>query len=103
MSNETRYWLSRIGSVCAIAGALLAAVGNILHPVTPRDDPVGVARVIAESGAWTLIHEVIIVGVILMFLGLIGIGASTGGGASGALARLGVYAATVGNRSASPR
>ena len=59
MSNETRYWLSRIGSVCAIAGALLAAVGNILHPVTPRDDPVGVARVIAESDAWTLIHEVI--------------------------------------------
>jgi hypothetical protein len=96
MSNETRYWLSRIGSVCAIAGALLAAVGNILHPVTPRDDPVGVARVIAESGAWTLIHEVIILGVILMFLGLIGIGASIGGGASGALARLGVYAATVG-------
>ena len=51
MSNETRYWLSRIGSVCAIAGALLAAVGNLLHPVTPRDDPVGVARVIAESDA----------------------------------------------------
>jgi hypothetical protein len=96
MSNETRYWLSRIGSVCAIAGALLAAVGNILHPVTPRDDPVGVARVIAESDAWTLIHEVIILGVILMFLGLIAIGASIGGGASGALARLGVYAATVG-------
>ena len=96
MSNETRYWLSRIGSVCAIAGALLAAVGNLLHPVTPRDDPVGVARVIAESDAWTLIHEVIILGVILMFLGLIAIGASIGGGASGALARLGVYAATVG-------
>lgn len=96
MSNETRYWLSRIGSVCAIAGALLAAVGNILHPVTPRDDPVGVARVIAESDAWTLIHEVIILGVILMFLGLIAIAASIGGGASGALAHLGVYAATVG-------
>ena len=96
MSNETRYWLSRIGSVCAIAGALLAAVGNLLHPVTPRDDPVGVARVIAESDAWTLIHEVIILGVILMFLGLIAIGASIGGGASGALARMGVYAATVG-------
>lgn len=96
MSNETGYWLSKIGSVCAIAGALLAAVGNILHPVTPRDDPVGVARVIAESDAWTLIHEVIILGVILMFLGLIAIGASIGGGASEALGRLGVYAAAVG-------
>jgi hypothetical protein len=94
--SEQGYWLSRIGSVCAIVGALLAAVGNLVHPVTPRDDPVGVARIIAESDAWTLIHEVIIFGVILMFLGLIAIGASIDGGASGALARLGVYAAAVG-------
>jgi hypothetical protein len=93
---EQEYWLSRIGSTCAIGGALLAAVGNILHPVTPRDDPVGVARVIADSDAWTLIHVVIILGVILMLLGLVALGGSMGGGASGALARLGVYAATVG-------
>jgi hypothetical protein len=90
------YWLSRIGSVCAVGGAVLAAVGNLLHPVTPRDDPVGVARVIAESDAWTLIHEVIILGTILMFFGLIAIGDSIGGEAAGALARLGVYAAAVG-------
>jgi hypothetical protein len=94
--SEQRYWLSRIGSVCAIAGALGAAVGNILHPVTPRDDPVGVARVIAESDAWTLIHVVIILGLILMFLGLVAIGYSIEGGVAEALARLGVYAAAVG-------
>jgi hypothetical protein len=51
MSAETRYWLLRIGSVAAILGSLCAGVGNLLHPVTPRDDPEGVARVIAESSA----------------------------------------------------
>jgi hypothetical protein len=96
MSAEARYWLSRIGSVCAIIGALAAALGNVLHPFTPRDDPVGVARVIAESDAWTLIHVVIVLGVILMFLGLIAIGQSISGGVAEALARLGVYAAAVG-------
>jgi hypothetical protein len=101
--SEQGYWLSRIGSVCAILGALLAAVGNILHPVTPRDDPLGVAQVIADSDGWTLIHEVIILGVILMFLGLVAIGASISGGPSGALARLGVYAAAWAQHSALPR
>jgi Domain of unknown function (DUF4386) len=96
MSTETRYWLSQIGSVCAIIGSLGAGVGNVLHPVTPRHDPVGVARVIAESDAWTLIHVVIVLGVILMFLGLVAIGKTIGGGVSEALARLGVYAAAVG-------
>lgn len=96
MSMETPYWLSKIGSVCAITGSLGAAVGNLLHPVTPRHDPVGVVRVIAESDAWTLIHVVIVLGVILMFLGLVAIGDTIRGGVAEALARLGVYAAAVG-------
>jgi Domain of unknown function (DUF4386) len=96
MPTETRYWLSRIGSVCAIVGSLGAAVGNVLHPVTPRHDPVGVARVIADSDAWTLIHVVIVLGTILMFLGLVAIGKTIRGGVGEALARLGVYAAAVG-------
>jgi hypothetical protein len=96
MTTETRYWLSRIGSVCAIIGSLAAAVGNILHPVTPRDDPIGVARVIAQSDAWTLIHVVIILGLILMFLGLVAIGYTIRGGAGEVLARLGVFSAAVG-------
>jgi hypothetical protein len=96
MSAETRRWLFRIGSVAAILGSLCAAVGNIVHPVTPRDDPEGVARVIADSDAWTLIHMVIIIGIILMLAGIIAIRHSIEGGVAEALARLGVYAATVG-------
>jgi hypothetical protein len=96
MSVETRYWLFRIGSLGAIIGSLCAAVGNVLHPVTPRDDPARVAQVIAESELWTLIHVVIVLGIILMFVGLVAIGYSVVGGVAEALARLGVYAATIG-------
>jgi hypothetical protein len=91
-----RYWLSRIGSVCAIIGSLGAGVGNVLHPVTPRDDPVGVAQVIADSDAWTLIHVVIVLGVILMFMGVVAVGYSIRGGVGEALAQLGIYVAAVG-------
>jgi hypothetical protein len=96
LSAETRYWLLRIGAVGAILGSLCAAVGNVLHPVTPRDDPEGVARVIADSSAWTLIHVVIVIGIILMLAGLIGIRHSIDGGIAEGLARLAVSAATVG-------
>jgi ABC-type multidrug transport system fused ATPase/permease subunit len=96
MMRDPGPWFSRIGAFCAIIGSVAAAVGNILHPVTPRDDPVGVARVIAESDAWTLIHIVIILGLILMFLGLVAIGYTIRTGAGEALARLGVFAAAVG-------
>jgi hypothetical protein len=96
MSAETKLWLFRIGSVGAVLGSLCAAVGNLLHPVTPRDDPEGVARVIAGSDAWTLLHVVIIAGIVLMLAGLIAIRHAIDGGAAEALARLGVHAATVG-------
>lgn len=71
-------------------------MGNILHPVTPRDDPPGVARVIAGSDAWTLIHVVIIIGTICMLGGLIAVRHSISGGVAEALARLGTYAGTIG-------
>ena len=96
MSAETRYWVLRRGSVAAILGSLLAAAGNVIHPVMPRDDPEGVAPVIADSGAGTLIHVVIVFGIILMLGGLVGIRHSIEGGKAEALARLGVYSATVG-------
>jgi Domain of unknown function (DUF4386) len=94
-AGET-YWLLRIGSVAGIVGALLAAAGNVLHPVTPRDDPEGVARVIADSDAWTLIHVVIIIGIICMLGGLVAVRHSIVGGIAEALARFAMYAATIG-------
>ena len=91
------FWLMRFGGVAAVLGAGLAGVGNLLHPITPRDDQVGVARVIASSGSWTLVHVVITAGVILMLAGLLGIRVSLAGdGLTDALARLGMYSCTAG-------
>jgi len=86
----------RIGSVAGIIGALLAMVGNLLHPATPVADPEGVARAIAESESWVLVHLVIVVGLIFMLGGLVAISRSIEGGVAGALARLGSVAAVAG-------
>lgn len=96
MLVESRYWILRIGSVAAILGSVLAGVGNGVHPVTPRDDPQGVARVIADSDAWTLIHVVILVGIILMLIGIVAFRHSMEGGRAEALARLGAYTGMIG-------
>lgn len=97
MPGTESAWLMRIGWVAAVLGALLAGVGNLLHPATPRDDEVGVARVISQSEHWTLVHVVIVVGVILMLGGLLGVRHSlVGRGSTDALTRLGMYAAAIG-------
>ncbi len=46
----------RFGGIAAVVGAILGLVGNLIHPATPMDDPEGVARAIAESGGWIVIH-----------------------------------------------
>jgi hypothetical protein len=95
--REERRWLVAVGAAGAIAGALLAGVGNLLHPVTPRDGDVGVAQVIAQSDAWTSIHLVIIAGVLAMLAGLIGLRhALPTTGFVGAMTRFGVAAAVIG-------
>ena len=86
----------RIGTVAGIFGALLAMVGNLLHPATPIGNPEGVARTIAESETWVPVHLVIVVGLILMLGGLVAISRSIEGGVPGALARLGSVAAVAG-------
>ena len=86
----------RIGSVAGIIGSLLAMVGNLLHPATPIGDPEGVARTIAESERWVLVHLVIVVGLILMLAGLVTISRSIQGGVAGTLAQLGFVAAVAG-------
>ena len=97
MPGSDDRWLLRVGSGAAILGAVAAGVGNLLHPVTPRDDPPGVARVIADSDLWTPIHLVIVVGIVLLLVGLFAIRQSLAGdGVSDALSGLGMVAATVG-------
>jgi hypothetical protein len=97
MPEKDNYWLLRIGSGAALLGAVLAGVGNLLHPITPRDDPPGVAQVIAGSDYWTLIHLVIVIGIILMPAGLLAVRHSIPGDPfTDALTRLGMYAVTIG-------
>ena len=96
MSAETRFWLLRTGSVAAILGSILSGVGNALHPITPRDDPEGVAQVIADSDAWTLIHVGILVGILLMLIGIVAFRYAIEGGRAEALARFGAYTGIIG-------
>src|SRR5215218_1701074 len=99
MTNHTRHeeWsIFRIGSVAGIVGSLLAMVGNLLHPATPIGDPEGVARTIAQSERWVLVHLVIVVGLILMLGALVAISRSIEGGLPGAVAQLGSVAAVAG-------
>ena len=86
----------RIGAVAGIVGALLAMVGNLLHPATPIGDPEGVAQTIAQSERWVLVHLVIVVGLILMLGSLVALSRSIEGGVAGALAQLGYVAAVAG-------
>ena len=89
-------WVFRLGGLAAVAGALLGVVGNLIHPVTPIDDPEGVARVIAQSGSWVPIHLAIVFGIVLMLCGLVAIGRSIHEGLAGALSQLGMVAAVAG-------
>jgi hypothetical protein len=91
-------WISRVGAAAGITGALLAMVGNLLHPATPAagDDAEGLARAIADSGSWVPGHLAILLGLVLMLGGLVAIAQSIQGGLPGALARLGQVAAVAG-------
>lgn len=88
--------LLSIGGWAAIVGSLLGMVGNLIHPVTPLDDPEGVARVIADSEGWVPIHLTIVLGIVLMLGGLVALGHTIRDGIAGAFARLGLVAAIVG-------
>jgi Domain of unknown function (DUF4386) len=85
-----------IGSWAAVVGSVLGMVGNLIHPATPLEGGVGVARAIADSDAWFAIHFVIIVGISLMLGGLVAVYHSIEGAMPRALARFGVFFATVG-------
>jgi len=86
----------RLGGLAAVLGSALGGVGNLVHPVTPEYDPVGTARVIADSAIWTPVHLVIVLGIFLMLGGLIAIYHSIREGLAGALARFGLFSAVAG-------
>jgi hypothetical protein len=94
--TSSRRSLYRLGGIAAIVGSLAGMIGNLVHPATPLDDPPGVARVIADSDAWTAIHLVIIAGIILMLGGLLALYRSIPDGIPGALAQFGWAAAIAG-------
>jgi len=89
-------WVFRLGAVAAIVGSLAGMVGNLIHPATPLDDPPGVARAIADSDAWTPIHLIIVLGIMLMLGGLLALYRSIPGGLARALAQFGWAAAIAG-------
>jgi len=89
-------WVLRIGGWAAVVGSLLGGVGNLVHPVTPMHDPVGVARAIADSHQWVPVHLAIVLGIVLMLGGLVALYHTIRGGVAGALARLGLFAAVAG-------
>ena len=89
-------WLFLIGGVAAIVGSLIGMVGNLIHPDTPIGDPAGVALAIAQSETWLPIHLAIVLGIILMFGGLVALAYSVRGDLAVALARLALAAAIAG-------
>jgi hypothetical protein len=87
----------RTGALASLAGAVCSGVGNLVHPVTPRDDEAGVAAAIAGSAHWTTIHLVIAGGILLLFVGLVTIGRSISGPPSTQpLVQFGIHAAIIG-------
>jgi len=94
-ASATR-WVFRLGGGAAIAGAILAGAGNLIHPVTPMHDQVGVARVMADSEIWVAVHLAIVVGILLMLGGLVAVYDSIRGGLAGALARFGLFTGVAG-------
>ena len=94
---DDRRWVYRIGGACAVAGAVLGLVGNLIHPVTSGpDEPAATARVVADSGIWIPVHLGLVVAFVLMLLGLVAIHDSFIGGLPRALARFGLAAALIG-------
>ncbi len=79
-----------------IAGSLLGAVGNALHPHVADPDSAAVVRSIAENGAWVAIHLAIILAILMVTGGLVGLADQLRGTPGHDLARLGIAAALIG-------
>lgn len=90
--------LFRVGSVCAIVGATLGFVFNLLHPrdSDALDNTEQQLQLIVDEDIWLFDHVMLLVAVILSFLGLVAIYRSIKGDTGLAWARLGVATAVAG-------
>ena len=86
----------RISGALLIAGAVVGAVGNALHPHTADPDAAAALQAIAQNGAWVAIHLAIIVAILLIIGGLVGLAEDLRGSSAEPLARLGLAAALLG-------
>jgi hypothetical protein len=71
----------RMGAGAAVVGAIIALVGNLLHP-RPEDLDAPVAselQAVAESGGWISIHLALLLGILLVAFGLFALARSLKG------------------------
>ncbi|MCC6629999.1 MAG: hypothetical protein IT340_21690 [Chloroflexi bacterium] len=95
MTDSGRQAQIRLGAASAILGALLALVGNVLHPDLPAD-PAAVLTMVATSPTWGLLHVSIMASVVLLVGGLAGLSQVADEPLPRALARLGLVVALPG-------
>jgi hypothetical protein len=87
----------RFGSVCAIGGALIALVANLLHPRISRfEDPVPTfIREVADFDAWIPLHLALVASILLIAAGQFVFLRTLKGGPADRLVRLGLGALLV--------
>lgn len=85
----------RLTAIPLVAGAVIGAIGNVLHPHVAVS-MTSKLQAIAGNGAWVAIHLTILVAILLVVGGLVGLARLLDGGPGGSLARIGLAAALVG-------
>lgn len=92
--------LLKVGAVSAVLGAIVALIGNILHPRTPASglgDPEAFLRLVAGSPIWVTAHVGLILGSLLFLGGLVALAHTLSAEGDSGLARLGLAGALVGS------
>lgn len=85
----------RLTAALLMAGAVIGAIGNALHPHVAVSMTAKL-QAIAGNGAWVAIHLTILVAILLVIGGLVGLARLLDDGPGGPLARIGIAAALVG-------
>ena len=85
----------RLTAVLLMAGAVIGAVGNALHPHVAVSMTAKL-QAIAGNDAWVAIHLTILVAILFVIGGLVGLARLLDDGPGGPLARIGIAAALVG-------